>query len=263
MDVSQLSSVSTSAATYRERLHDLSWFMRILNESIARMANAEDDCTGRFWEGRFKSQALLDEHALLTAMAYVDLNPIRAAKAETPEQSEHTSVKKRIGDIADTTAAKTNKVGQKNPRAAAVLFPQLPSIKEPQDDRLHSEKKLRKLVQAKLLPFAPSEIFGAGIPFAFNDYLELVDTVGRAVHPTKRGFIPDKSPAILLRLEIDVETFIEYANDFLKEFGSAVGTPHTLIDLAASRQIRSLRGISAARAVFDGIKPRGRCVAAV
>ncbi len=66
MDVSQLSSVSTFAATYRERLHDLSWFMRVLNESIARMANAEDDCTGRFWEGRFKSQALLDEHALLS-----------------------------------------------------------------------------------------------------------------------------------------------------------------------------------------------------
>jgi hypothetical protein len=261
MDVSQLSSVSTSAATYRERLHDLSWFMRVLNESIARMANAEDDCTGRFWEGRFKCQALLDEHALLTAMAYVDLNPIRAAMAETPEQSEHTSVKKRIGDIADTTAAKTNKVGEKHPRAA-VLVPQLPPIKETQDHRLHSEKKLRKLIQAKLLPFAPSEIFAAGIPFAFDDYLELVDTVGRAVHPNKRGFIPDKTPAILLRLEIDVETFIEYANDFLKEFGSAVGTPHMLLDLAASRQSRSLRGMSAARAIFDGIRPRMRCIAA-
>jgi REP element-mobilizing transposase RayT len=86
MDVSQLAGVSTWASTYRERLHDLSWFMRVLNESIARMANSEDECTGRFWEGRFKSQALLDEHALLTAMAYVDLNPIRAAMAETPEQ---------------------------------------------------------------------------------------------------------------------------------------------------------------------------------
>ena len=130
-------------------------------------------------------------------------------------------------------------------------------------DRLHSEKKLRKLIPAKLLPFAPSEIFAAGIPFAFDDYIELVDTVGRTVHPNKLGFIPDKTPAILLRLEIDVETFIDFANDFLKEFGSAVGTPHTLIALAASRQSRSLRGISAARAVFDGIKPRRRCRAAV
>ena len=45
--------------------------MRVLNQSIARMANAEDQVTGRFWEGRFKSHALLDEAAVLTAMAYV------------------------------------------------------------------------------------------------------------------------------------------------------------------------------------------------
>ncbi len=263
MDVSQLASVSTWTATYRDRLHDLSWFMRVLNESIARMANSEDECTGRFWEGRFKSQALLDEHALLTAMAYVDLNPIRAAMAETPEQSDHTSVQQRIHDVSDTVAGKTNKVSKKQHRSAAVLLPKLPPIKETQNDRLHSEKKLRQLIQAKLLPFAPSEIFATGIPFAFDDYLELVDTVGRAVHPNKRGFIPNKTPAILIRLEIDVETFIEYANDFLKEFGSAVGTPHMLLDLAASRQSRSLRGMSAARAIFDGIRPRRRCIAAV
>jgi hypothetical protein len=87
----------------RERLASLSWFMRYLNEPLARLANKEDACKGRFWEGRFKSQRLLDEQAILACMIYVDLNPVRAGITDDVTRGRHTSLAKRIasGDPSD------------------------------------------------------------------------------------------------------------------------------------------------------------------
>ncbi len=84
----------------RDRLADLSWFMRCLAEPLARRANAEDGCKGRFWEGRFKCQRLLDDRALIAAMAYVDLNPVRAGLVDRLDASRHTSVLKRLQRVS-------------------------------------------------------------------------------------------------------------------------------------------------------------------
>ena len=84
---------------YRSRLTNLSWLMKSLSEPIARRANEEDKVTGRFWEGRFGCQALLSEKSILAAMAYVDLNPVRAKIASNIATSRYTSVKVRTQQL--------------------------------------------------------------------------------------------------------------------------------------------------------------------
>jgi hypothetical protein len=92
---------------YRLRLANLSWLMKSLSENIARKANAEDMLTGKFWEGRFKCQALLNEKAILAAMTYVDLNPVRAGIAASVSGSGYTSVKVR-SRIIQTNSEQAN-----------------------------------------------------------------------------------------------------------------------------------------------------------
>ena len=88
-------------AQYRKRLGSLSWLMRCINEPIAKRSNQEDCVKGHFWEARFHSQALLDEAAALTCMAYVDLNPIRAGLTQSLEDSQHTSIQKRLAELSE------------------------------------------------------------------------------------------------------------------------------------------------------------------
>lgn len=95
-DVQSLVADPEKIKEFRSRLSDISWFMRSLAEVIARRANAEDNCTGCFWEGRFKAKRILDEAGLLACAMYVDLNVLRANLAETIELSKHTSVYDRL-----------------------------------------------------------------------------------------------------------------------------------------------------------------------
>ena len=86
-------------ATARERLQSLSWFMKCLKEPLSRLANRQDKTRGTFFEGRFKSVAVVDDKALLRICVYIDLNPVAAKVAKTPETSDYTSIKQRLENV--------------------------------------------------------------------------------------------------------------------------------------------------------------------
>ena len=52
------------------------------------------------------------------------------------------------------------------------------------------ESQLRTLSRAPLMPFDATGRMAAAIPFAFDDYLELVDVTGRVIREDKKGYIP-------------------------------------------------------------------------
>jgi hypothetical protein len=156
--------------------------MRCLNQPIARQVNLEDNCTGKFWESRFTSQALKSEEALLSCMAYVDLNPVRAGMAASPETSDYTSIKERIHPVF--------KIGQ--------------AIGDQQEsaDLLDFRAPLKPLMRFEGGVVDEPQ---PGILFDYQGYLELVDWSGRIVRDDKRGFIDKGLPPILARLHIAPE----------------------------------------------------------
>lgn len=222
-DAKKFSHIPAKIPLWRERLTSISWFMRCLNEPIARASNDEDDCTGRFWEGRFKSQALLDDGALLSAMAYVDLNPIRAGIAQTPEQSDHTSIYDRIKFMSQQS---------KNTKPA-------------HPDLLEQPKTL--------LPFSNVVMDKAKkdstIDFSLSDYLKLVDYTGRIIRNDKANAIPENLPSILKRLNFREKGWIDMIKNFQYKFSSAVGCDIYLINFSKNRK-RTIRGLNAAKSVY-------------
>ena len=193
-----------SIAQYRSRLSDISWFMRCLNEPIARMANKEDNCKGRFWEGRFKSQALLDETAVLACMAYVDLNPVRSRMAKTPEKSDYTSIQARIKAVCKGEQPKS-------------LLPFIGN------ERLNQQK---------------------GLNFELRNYLQLVEETGRVIREDKRGFISSSSSQVLKRLNISTENWIKLTTEFGKIFHGPVGNTQELTRFCEHLQKRKRYFIS-------------------
>ncbi|RPA22393.1 transposase [Shewanella psychromarinicola] len=200
----ELNTVNDCITQYRQRLVDISWFMRSLSEPIARMANKEDKCTGRFWEGRFKSQALLDEAAVLACMAYVDLNPIRAKMATTAETSDYTSIQRRIHSA----------IKGEQPKEL------LPFVGNERQDMPN------------------------GLMFSVKDYIVLVEDTGRIIREDKRGAISASSQHILNRLNIPAENWLKITTEFGSLFKGAVGALPALTEYCEHLERKRRQGAS-------------------
>ncbi|MES9856688.1 MAG: transposase [Sedimenticola sp.] len=212
----EIDTVHQIFSIWRERLCDISWFMRCLNEHLARRANKEDNCTGRFWEGRFKSQALLDEAALLTCMGYVDLNPIRANIAATPEESDYTSIQQRIREA----------LNQPTPSENRPLL--MPLVKQGDDKHPNA------------------------IGFTTIDYLELIDWAGRAIREGKRSAIPSDIPPILQRMGLEPDAFVNHLRGHKGRPHPVVLGPVSKIR-AAAKQLgqRFFKGMGESRVLYS------------
>lgn len=195
---------------WRERLGSLSWFMRCLNEWIARRANREDHCSGRFWEGRFRSQALLDEGALVTCMAYVDLNPIRAGLAARPEDAVFTSIRERL-----LHAAKA----RRSP----------PGLMACADQAVRSRDSL---------------------PIRFDDYAEIVRFAAKAIRAGKAVEVPAAVTARLERHALDSRNFIETLRSYPRRFFTMVGQVHRIETESTRRGYMRCPGVSGARRMY-------------
>jgi len=235
-------------ATLRRRLSSVSWFMAALCENIARRANSEDRCRGRFWETRFECRELADESAILVCGMYVDLNQIRAGEAATPEESEHTSAYDRIEGrkskepASQSQLAKQSRAARKDAAAA-------------RRDRWLCELTLDESPAADI----PAGESGATpwratdkglLPISLDDYLELLDWTGRQVRADKRGAIPAHLAPILDRLHIRPDRWLETVTDFNALFGRIAGRTQNIVQAAERLHRRWLFGASAAAQVF-------------
>jgi len=179
----------------RERLGNISWLMRCLNEWVARRANKEDKCTGRYWEGRFKCLRIVDAGALLMTMIYVDLNPVRAKIVNRPEAGRHTSVRRRFKQQrAKVDDSITESLGGLLP--IEEIFPA---------DRMHMK------------------------PISALVYLQMVDAFGRKVGRRKQqGAIASHLHPVLRRLGLCPHRAPEQIDQFGNHYHHLAGSPESL-----------------------------------
>ncbi len=221
----------------RKRLGSISWFMKSVSEYVARRANAEDNCKGRFWEGRFKCVRLDTVAAILNCSIYIDLNPIRARLAETPEESQFTSAWTRIQALK----AKKELQSLKNTDS---------SINKSNLDILELQTRSRR--DSWLSPIGTPDGI---LPIDLEDYLSLLDWTGRQLRMDKKGgSIPQDLAPILERLGIDKSHWVDSAENFGHWFPRVAGNVQSMIQAARDIGQKCLHGISVAAVLFPSLE---------
>jgi len=248
-DIWALTQCPERIALLRKRLCSLSWFMGRLNEFIARAANKEDQVKGRFWESRFKCQELLDGAAITSCMVYADLNLIRAGLAETPEDSDFTSIQERIRSWQRAARAEASAFAQvqnrqsENPGGSTKRTAEFgPSeVPSPDGDAFSSDW---------LCPIASDSKRRGILQMTATEYFELVDRSGRLVRSGKSGAMdPDLLP-ILLRIGAKPDAWIDTVSHFGSRFRLAAGMISNLRNWANKLGNRWTTGVTSARTAF-------------
>ena len=238
--VTELNSIRLDAdktADIRGRLSDISWWMRLLCQRIAQRANREDGAEGKFWESRFRGVRLIDEEAILAAAAYVDLNPIRAALAETLEDSDFTSVQRRIRSLVVEVDTATESPTSNS----SVIAVSASAESQSRPDSCLSPVSIDELLDALGPQPSASQHRCSDKGFASMtsaDYLQLLDWTARQIVGGKRGSTPADAPPIFARLRIKPEVWCELVANFGILFSLVAGQPHR-VDQFRSRRRRS------------------------
>ena len=229
----------------RARLANLSWFMRAFKEPLARRANAEDDCSGRFWEGRYTSVPLLDHAAVVACMTYVDLNPVRARMAPTPESSHFTSVKARVRarqrHRAVTRVRAQVAAGETTAEQAAVTLKRAGIAEELVADAATSAEAggfVASIVRCQRTHEGQAV---SSFELSVDDYLTLVDLTGRVLRPDKRGAIDPRLPAMLARLDLKLDAWIATMTGWRQMHGRALGHRAVRDEMAEHHGLRWIR----------------------
>jgi REP element-mobilizing transposase RayT len=241
--ISALANNVERIAILRIRLSSISWFMGRLNEFVARAANKEDKVKGRFWESRFKCTPLLDVAAIVACMAYVDLNPIRAGLAATPEDSDFTSIQERIRVWRQEMTIQNSITRQDAQESVEAIGSSSFVCGQIHSDALATPDKWLCPIQSAIQRRGILEMTEA-------EYFSLVDLSGRILRSGKRGAIDAELDPILLRIGIKPDAWMDTVSHFESRFHLAAGLLSSLRNFANKIGRHWVAGLSSARVAF-------------